>query len=88
MNFCKFSRNFIESLDHDYDCASIMYYSSRTFSRNGKHMIKLVKPGTAFGTCAQFSPKDIQKPTKCTNALKVRRVTLKAGCQCNYDIML
>ena len=97
VNFCRFPRNTIDSLGHDYDYASIMHYSSRAFSRNGKRTIKPVKPGITFGASPQLSAVDIQKANQMYNCSKGKGVTclhvcvncgtmftLIIGCMCAY----
>ena len=73
VNFCKFHRNVVDSLNHDYDYVSIMHYSSRTFSVNGKRTIKPVKPGITFGTSTHLSASDIQKANEIYNCSKGKR---------------
>ena len=47
-NFRKYGRSQIDSLGTPYDYGSVMHYSSRAFSRNGKVTVQVKQRGVCF----------------------------------------
>ncbi|KAJ7385144.1 Meprin A subunit beta [Desmophyllum pertusum] len=60
-NFKKYGTNTIDSLGTAYDYGSIMHYSSRAFSKNGKPTIVAKKSGVTFGQRKGLSTIDAQQ---------------------------
>ena len=47
-NFRKYERSQIDSLGTPYDYGSVMHYSNKAFSRNGKVTIQVKQRGVCF----------------------------------------
>ena len=60
--FNKYKHSKVDSMDFDYDYNSLMHYSKRTFSRNGKPTVRaLNNPYMSLGRSVGFSYLDIKK---------------------------
>lgn len=59
--FSRFSEGGTNTLGIGYDAASIMHYSSDTFTRNGMDTIRARDPAIPFGDAQELSPLDIAK---------------------------
>ncbi|XP_068718113.1 high choriolytic enzyme 2-like [Montipora capricornis] len=60
-NFLKYPRSLIDSLGTPYDYGSVMHYSSRAFSKNGRPTIVAKKPGVTLGQRQGLSVNDAKE---------------------------
>ncbi|EDX02754.1 zinc metalloproteinase nas-14 [Drosophila yakuba] len=60
-NFNKYARTHITNFGVEYDYQSVMHYSSRAFSKNGKATIEPLDPYASLGQRRGLSDKDVSK---------------------------
>ncbi|XP_013112260.2 low choriolytic enzyme [Stomoxys calcitrans] len=60
-NFNKYARTHISSFGVEYDYLSVMHYSSKAFTKNGKNTIEPLDPYASLGQRRGLSDKDIAK---------------------------
>ncbi|KAI8128090.1 hypothetical protein FF38_11226 [Lucilia cuprina] len=60
-NFNKYARTHVSNFGIEYDYQSVMHYSSKAFSKNGKTTIEPLDPDASLGQRKGLSEKDIEK---------------------------
>ncbi|KAM7347755.1 zinc metalloproteinase nas-14 isoform 2-T2 [Cochliomyia hominivorax] len=60
-NFNKYARTHVSNFGVEYDYQSVMHYSSKAFTKNGKNTIEPLDPYASLGQRKGLSKKDIEK---------------------------